>query len=83
MSNGNENVTSHSYSSTLPTAPDADCAKAQTARYCLQRCQAAPGRVAPIAATGPAWASELTRPTPELSLAVSVHQNASLGRPRR
>jgi Thiamine pyrophosphate enzyme, N-terminal TPP binding domain len=48
-----------------------------------QRCQAAPGRVAPIAATGPAWASEVTRLTPELPLAVNVHQNASPRRPRR
>lgn len=36
-----------------------------------QRCQAAPGGVAPIAATRPAWASEVTSRTPEIPRPVS------------
>jgi hypothetical protein len=41
------------------------------------RCQAAPGTVAPIADKSPAWASLVTRCTPVRPLAVSERKNVS------
>ena len=42
-----------------------------------QRCQDAPGRVAPIAATNPAWASLVTSRTPDRPRAVNDRQNVN------
>ena len=42
-----------------------------------ERCQDAPGSVAPTAATSPAWASLVTSLTPERPRAVNDRQNAS------